>query len=145
MRRRLVILLTLLAVIALPASAAFAVTRNGGPGNDKLTGTKMGDRLYGKGGNDKLIGKAGNDLLAGDAGNDTLSGGPGDDTLLGGLGRDRLVGGAGRDAIVGGAGNDAINSVDNEVDQISCGDGNDTVRADRGDSVSSDCEHVKRV
>ena len=39
---------------------------------------------------------------------------------------------------------DGIDARGGGVDQISCGSGRDTVRADRGDHVASDSERVKR-
>jgi hypothetical protein len=33
---------------------------------------------------------------------------------------------------------------DNRRDHVSCGSGNDTVTADREDSVAKSCEHVSR-
>lgn len=144
----------------------------GGAGNDFLKGEAGDDRLDGNEGDDGLAGDAGQDTINGSAGNDTMSGGSGgdrmnggpgtdglnggagrdvmnggsgDDTLLGRAGGDRLVGGSGRNRIVGGAGNDGIDARGGSVDRISCGSGRDTVRADRGDHVASDCERVKRT
>jgi Ca2+-binding RTX toxin-like protein len=143
----------------------------GGAGNDFLKGEAGNDRLDGNAGDDGLAGDAGQDVINGGAGDDTMSGGsggdrmnggpgadglnggagrdvmsggPGDDTLLGRAGADRLVGGSGRNRISGGAGDDGIDARGGGVDQISCGSGRDTVRADRGDHVASDCERVKR-
>ncbi len=46
MRRRLFVFLLLLLTLAV-TSTAFAVTRNGGSGNDRMIGTSSGDRLNG--------------------------------------------------------------------------------------------------
>ena len=53
-------------------------------------------------------GGAGNDDLSGRAGNDVLSGGDGSDNLYGRLGQDLLIGGTGDDYLVGGGGNDTF-------------------------------------
>jgi Ca2+-binding RTX toxin-like protein len=50
---------------------------------------------------------------------------------------DRLSGGAGNDTILSSSGDAAR-------DIITCGDGRDTVEADRGDEVADDCERVRR-
>jgi Ca2+-binding RTX toxin-like protein len=153
MRRSLSVALVALLLVAAFAATALAVTRNGGPGPDRLVGTSGADRLNGRGGNDRLGGRggpdrlnggSGNDLLFGDAGRDVLAGGPGNDQLLGGGGSDRLMGGRGADVFLGGGGNDSISARDGRGERISCGPGRDTVVADRGDGVSRDCERVSR-
>ena len=50
---------------------------------------------------------------------------------------DRIYGGAGSDTILAASGNAAR-------DVITCGDGRDTVEADKGDKVADDCERVRR-
>jgi hypothetical protein len=62
--------------------------------------------------------------------------------LRGSAGNDRIAGGPGQDQIDGGGGSDRIGALDGEVDTITCGAGNDVVRADPSDSVASDCEQV---
>jgi Ca2+-binding RTX toxin-like protein len=143
----------------------------GGAGNDFLKGDRGDDRLDGNAGDDGLAGDAGRDVVSGGAGNDAMSGGAaadrlsggagddglnggtgrdamnggaGDDTLLGGAGADLLVGGAGRNRLAGGAGDDVIDARGGSADHVACGTGRDTVRADRGDRVASDCERVTR-
>src|SRR3954447_12378921 len=155
MRRRAVLLGTLIAVLV-AATSAFAAQRTGGPGPDHLVGTAGADRLVGRGGNDRLDGRAGRDQLFGGAGADLLAGDRGNDRLVGARGRDTLIGGAGRDRInaagrrgdrdvgVGGGGDDVIRSRDGAVDQITCGRGRDTVIADGRDQVAGDCERVVR-
>ena len=54
-----------------------------------------------------------------------------------------ILGGPGPDRIDGGDGSDTINAVDQTADVIGCHGGNDTVSADRLDSVAPDCETVK--
>lgn len=120
----------------------------GGPGADALSGNRGADRLFGgdgpdvlRGGDgrDKLVGGAGSDALRGGGGRDSLyagrgrdrlDGGPGVDVLGGGAGGDEIRGGRGHDKILGGSGNDVIDARDGEGDDISCGAGRDTVRAD---------------
>ena len=74
-----------------------------GPGADRITVDGPGHELSGGEGNDALHGGAGDDVLSGDQGADVIDGGPGGDRI------------AARD----GAGDD-----------VSCGDGADTVEAD---------------
>ena len=107
------------------------------PGRDRLLGTNKPD---------KIGGLAGNDYIHGRGGNDHIVGGAGDDDLRGGLGNDILTGGPGRDAIDGGPGNDRILVSNDRAarDKVVCGIGNDTVIADRGDIVATNCEHVLR-
>lgn len=98
---------------------------NGGPGNDRLTGTAGADVRRGAGGNDTLIGLGGNDSLFGDTGNDRLEGGPGADQLWGGDGRDRLLGAGGNDRLSGGAAADTLDG----------GIGNDRLAGDGGNDL----------
>jgi hypothetical protein len=46
--------------------------------------------------------------------------------------------------VSGGEGDDRISLLNNDVDHVSCGPGNDTVFVDAGDVVASDCESVRR-
>jgi Ca2+-binding RTX toxin-like protein len=92
--------------------------------------------------------------LAGDDGADslknststpsTLSGGDGNDSLEGGSGNDTLRGNQGVDSISGAAGDDNIDVRGDRSDIVTCGAGDDTVRADGADLVASDCESVDR-
>ncbi len=52
------------------------VTLTGGPGNDRLDGSRVSDVLRGGGGKDRLIGRQGNDTLLGGSGRDKAAGGP---------------------------------------------------------------------
>jgi hemolysin type calcium-binding protein len=115
--------------------SAKGVTENGNARADTLLGTARNDTLRGLGGNDVLRGLGGNDVLLGGAGNDKLYGGAGNDQILAGLGRD---------LIYGDAGNDTISARDRARDTIHCGAGRDTVNADKIDTVSRDCEIVRR-
>lgn len=71
----------------------FAVTMDGGLGNDSLIGGGGNDFFIGGQGNDSVNGFGGDDLLDGGDGNDRLDGGFGNDTLTGGVGNDALIGG----------------------------------------------------
>ncbi len=70
---------------------------NGGPGRDKISGTRGDDVLSGGSGNDRIRGGFGNDLLLGGGGNDKLKGDNDNDVLKGGRGFDRADGGPGKD------------------------------------------------
>jgi Ca2+-binding RTX toxin-like protein len=87
-----------------------------------------------------LDGSVAGDSITGDGGSNTLRGGPGDDALAGGGGDDILDGGTGADVLSGDAGDDIVLARDGEADQISCGDGVDSVVADSQDVVAPDCE-----
>lgn len=134
--KRVMSIFTVAAVLlVLGAGMASAVTKNGDNRDDNLRGTNTADTLRGNGGEDDLFGLGGND---------TLLGGADDDDLIGGNGADRLTGGVGEDEYEGGNGNDNINAVDRSEDDIECGAGVDTVKANPGDDVSRDCERVTR-
>ncbi|MBL0372448.1 calcium-binding protein [Rhizobium sp. KVB221] len=106
---------------------------NGGPGNDRIRGSRGDDELFGNGGNDKIVGRAGDDLLDGGNGNDKLFGDSGNDTVLGGNGNDlvdagdgddRLSGGDGMDKLLGRRGADRMDGGDDR-DKLQGGQGND--------------------
>ena len=105
---------------------------------------------------EKAVGGAGDDRLFGAAGSETLSGGDGDDRLDGRSGADRLVGGAGRDAADYSARTEAVqltigggpvagsaadgsagarDSIDQSVEQLVGGAGDDRLTGDAGDNV----------
>ena len=120
---------------------------------DRLQAGLPGDAIAGFGGNDVLgggegddciDGGAGRDRLDGGSGGDTLDGGEGADVLLGGAGADRLLGGPGADRVDGGDGDDAFDVRGGSRDKVRCGDGRDTVLADRRDRAVGDCERVSR-
>ena len=119
-------------------------TLAGTPFLDYLVGLRGDDRLVGHAGRDRLDGGLGSDVLLGGSEGDTLLGGPGDDVISGGLGLESVVGGPGRDRISTGANRDTVLSRDGWRDTISCGSGEDAVRADRLDAVAADCERVTR-
>jgi Ca2+-binding RTX toxin-like protein len=74
----------------------------------------------------------------------TMSGGDGNDSLEGGSANDTLRGNQGVDSLSGAAGDDLIDVRGDRSDIVTCGTGNDTVRADGADLVASDCETVDR-
>jgi Ca2+-binding RTX toxin-like protein len=116
-------------------------------------------RLAQVGAASELVGGGGDDRLRAGDGPDRVDGGPGNDALDAGFGDDVIVGGPGRDTISGDLaggdcgplwckypfGNDTIDALDGEVDSITCGAGQDTVKADAVDVVAPDCEVVTRA
>ena len=109
-----------------------------------------GSTISGLGGDDRLLGADGPDVVDGGAGADYVDGGFGDDKITGGPGADRIFGDrAGGDCgplwCKYPYGNDVIQARDGEVDQITCGAGEDSVVADANDVVAPDCEKVDRA
>ena len=143
-------------------SNQFAMTADGGPGDDSITasnatdvirGGEGNDTVVGEGGNDQVLGEAGNDNLDGYSGDDDVSGGPGNDTVRGGSDADTVDGGPGTDLIEGDAtgalgspGSDTIRSRDGERDTVTCGFGSDSVTADEIDVIEAvECESVDKA
>ena len=114
-------------------------------GNDRLSAGDMRDVVHGNRGNDAIDGGEGRDLIRGGFGKDRLAGGDQADKIFGGPGDDGINGQAGRDVIRAGRGDDLIIATDGQRDSIKCGPGKDSVRADKRDRVSRDCERVVRV
>ena len=112
------------------------------------------------GGASSVHARGGDDTITGADAAETIDGGAGNDRIEGGKGHDTLVGGPGADVIYGDEttsscrpefpescvryGNDTIDARDGEIDQVDCGAGIDTVRADAADVVSATCETVDR-
>jgi RTX calcium-binding nonapeptide repeat (4 copies) len=124
----------------------------GDAGNDTLVGGAGDDTMQGSGGDDRLVGRAGADELDGEDGNDAVSGGDGDDLLTGGAGVDDLRGGTGNDFVDGGTGadrlagdpgDDAVIAADATADEVLCGSGRDTGRADSFDRLDVSCEDLE--
>ena len=109
---------------------------DGGPGNDRMLGTGL---QLGGPGDDRL------DVGAHGIERGRIAGQDGDDFITGSDGPDSLSGGAGRDRISGRGGNDTIRVRDGERDVVRCGDGHDTVQADRIDTIGRDCERTSRT
>ncbi len=59
-------------------------------------------------------------------------------------GADSITGTLGADDVRARGGDDTVDAVDGQPDRVSCGDGDDVVRADRRDRVAADCERVVR-
>ena len=96
MTKRMAILIAVMGLMVMAfAGAAFAVTRVGDAGPNRLVGTAENDVLKGRGGADTLIGKGDSDLLVGGRGNDTInareSGRAEDDRVDCGPGRDTVL------------------------------------------------------
>jgi Ca2+-binding RTX toxin-like protein len=133
--------------------SASGVIFRGTDAAETVIATQVGGKgqQYGMGGDDTLQGTDDDETIDGGAGNDDLRGGYGNDTITGGPGRDKIVGD--RDGrcnemacdLSPGSAADTIDAVDGEQDTISCGPGNDTVKADAVDSVANDCETVTRA
>ena len=146
----------------------FADTLVGNGAANVLSGDNGDDTLDGRGGSDELIGYAGSDTVTyaaapgavtadlaartGTQGADAdklreaenLIGSPFADTLAGDAAANRIVGGDGADAIDARGGADLVELRDGVGDQASCGDGADSVIADRLgiDLLAADCEAV---
>jgi Ca2+-binding RTX toxin-like protein len=171
--RRVILLLTMMVAMLFVASGiALAVNKMGTNGPDTLKGTNGADNLLGNGGNDTLFALAGNDNLLGGTGKDevlggdernpkggnkNLVGGTDNDVVYTGFGSDKAVGGTGNDLLVeektrglstdtysGDPGNDVflVNNKPANKDIVACGSGFDRVLVDSKDVVASDCEQV---
>jgi Ca2+-binding RTX toxin-like protein len=171
--RRVILLLTMMVAMLFVASGiALAVNKMGTNGPDTLKGTNGADNLLGNGGNDTLFALAGNDNLLGGTGKDevlggdernpkggnkNLVGGTDNDVVYTGFGSDKAVGGTGNDLLVeektrglstdtysGDPGNDVflVNNKPANKDIVACGSGFDRVLVDSKDVVASDCERV---
>ena len=60
--------------------------------------------------------------------------------IFGRSGADSITGTPGADDIRSGSGHDTINVIGGGRDRVNCGEGDDTVRADRRDRVADDCD-----
>ena len=139
----------------------------GTDGSDRIEGTGGDDTINGLHGSDLIMSRAGADVISGGDGADWIFAGAGADVILGDAGNDVIVPGAGADTVDAGNGNDFVESADlfdQDVlnaslssaksfgdirfeydlsqkpdigDQIALGDGNDTVVAGPGDTISS--------
>jgi uncharacterized protein YkwD len=144
-RRRLVVVVALVAsilAIASPASAA-VITCNGleatvvgTDGNDTLYGTEGVDVIAGLDGRDRIYGLGGNDIICGGGARDRIFAGRGHDMVFGGDGDDRIKADQGADQIWGEGGDDKI-SGQTGADVISGGRGDDKISGGFGDDVIS--------
>src|SRR5215208_1855534 len=155
--RRVILLLTVMdAMLVVASGVALAATRTGDNGPNNIVGTNRADTLQGRGGHDLVNGLGGNDFVSGGAGHDELSGGFGDDVVSGGPKGDSLhsdvldghssgSGQRGNDFLIGGGGNDTFYSDEGHRDTIVCDGGRDWVEADHSDIVAWDCERVRII
>jgi hemolysin type calcium-binding protein len=100
--------------------------------------------MTGGAGNDTLLGGGGNDTLVGAGGNDALTAGTGNTRLIAASGNVTMTGGSGRNTYQGGPGADTIRARNGVTEDITCGDGADSVAADASDTAAADCETVDR-
>ena len=134
--RKLMVLVAMLAMMMVAASAAYALTWVGGTGDDTKHGTDRADTLMSKGGADTLYGEGYMDVLRGDSGNDSLYGGPGEDSLRGSFGDDKIYAGD-----------------DDDSDEIRCGPGHDVVFLTKNDHSANNilrkgpnaCEEINTI
>jgi len=96
MTRKMAVLIAAMGLMVVVfAGAAFAVTRIGDAGPNRLAGTAENDVLKGRAGADTLIGKGDSDVLVGGRGNDQINarerGRPEDDRVDCGRGRDKVL------------------------------------------------------
>jgi RTX calcium-binding nonapeptide repeat (4 copies) len=112
----------------------------GGPGRDELSAFGAGPvRMYGGPGPDRLDGSRRTDVLRGGPGPDDIEGAGGADVIDLGPGVDES-GGFG----LGNSGADIVRTRDGRFDYIACLAGRDTVVLDRFDLYEPSCERVKR-
>src|SRR5215203_514477 len=154
--RRVILLLTVMAaMLVLASGVVLAANKIGTDGPDTIVGTNGDDNLLGEGGKDIVFG--GNQRFELSGGHKNLLGGPGNDFVNGGKGSDNVVGGKGNDllgdgelressldTLSGGDGNDVIlvDSKPAAKDIVVCGRGFDRVLADRADVIAPDCERM---
>lgn len=136
MRRVLVLLAVVAALVVMAAGAVVAVNKScvggdcvGSREDDVLTGSANVDRIAAMEGNDAITGLAGSDEIYGDEGNDTIDdNGPAVDL----------------DIIYADEGNDTINVYEAGtpgVDTVSCGPGTDRVFFNEDeDVIARNCE-----
>jgi hypothetical protein len=132
---------------------------DGRGGDDEVSAATCTDSVLHMGaGNDRALGSG---QIFGGLGNDVLRGGPGDDSIDGGPGNDLLIGGPGSDLLHGGSGIDTgsfedktasqpvtvtLNNladdgqtggdnVASDVENVTGGDGGDTITGDAGSNV----------
>src|SRR4029453_8724973 len=108
---------------------------DGGKGNDLLIApSNTGGVLEGGPGDDRITGSRLRDYLIG---------GDGDDPLTAGVGDDLMSGGHGADLIFGGPGPDEINAQHSDRNIVRCGPGRDRGRTAPRDRLRG-CEQISR-
>lgn len=144
MRLRVLLVLVVAGILALPTGTGSAVgmcggvaaTRWGTAGADTIYGTSGPDVIHGFGGDDVIYGLAGADTICGGRGNDTIYGGDGTNVLWGNGGNDLLVGGPHFDTIYGGRGRDVLDAGGGPVNHLYGQGGRDRIvlrRVEPGD------------
>jgi N-acetylglucosamine-6-sulfatase len=108
-----------------------------------IAGSERANRLRGTPAYDYICANGGADRAEARSGDDVVYGGTGNDLLYGEGGHDRINAGHGLDRVYGGIGRDIVYAADGKRDVVGCGDGVDTVYADRVDSTSG-CERIRR-
>ena len=151
---------------AIGGSAADTLT--GGPGANSLWGWSGDDTLDGGAGPDMMWGGTGidhvtyasrtaavsasldnvaNDGESGEGDNlydvENLTGGAGADVLTGSALANLLNGGPGKDSLIGHDGDDVFEVRDSAEDDVTCGNGSDSVVGDPIDIVGIDCDSVQ--
>jgi Ca2+-binding RTX toxin-like protein len=152
--KRLLILMSSLALLGAFAFGATVVRADGSSGDDNTqcqsnsqgenetggdraviasdrNGTEGDDNEQGTSGDDVISGRGGDDEIEGDQGDDDLCGDQGDDHMKGGSGNDVMNGGAGNDDIEGQGGNDLLIGGKGH-DVLGGGPGRDRIRARDG-------------
>ena len=128
------LLLSLTAVLALAAGAAFAVNKmcphncRGAGESDRLVGSARGNTIHALDGSDRVLGRGGDEVF----------GQEDNDRVKGSFGRDRVYGGPGDDLVRGGT---AHQTDDGAQDVLDCGDGTDTVYFTPGVDEVRNCEN----
>lgn len=128
MRRTVVLLAAIGAMLVLVSGVALGAFRYGTDGGENIYGTLNVDVINGNGGSDKIYGFDGSDELRGSTGNDGI---------YAGFGNDRVFGGPGSDGLHVGS--------DEARDYVNCGPGYDRVYLDEKDRYATDCEVLTPV
>ena len=149
--RKILLVASVLALTVAFGGVAWAEVFDGDNGVDRYTGTPGPDRVALRGGNDVAFGRGGADKVSLGTGADRGYGEDARDKIYGHAGDDLIVGGPGEDELFGAAGDDTIYTGtlaggDKESDEVSCGEGHDTVYLSGQDHASHNlndsCEDV---
>lgn len=114
-----------------------------GDGNNTIEGTDRFDSICAGGGEDLVVLYGTGDYALGEGQADTIRGGVGGDYLYGGGGNDEIYGGDGDDEIHVDGDDELVKGDQPPGDQVTCGEGHDTVYADGvADQIGDGCESV---
>ncbi len=127
----------------LNCGCALPITADMGPGNDLLRGGTLADVMHGGDGNDFFAGYGGNDTMDGGAGDDEFDPATGADDVHGGPGYDKITYYKNAAQPVSVTLDDLANdgeatehdNIHGDVEDITGGDGNDTLAGDGGANV----------